>query len=93
MTRCSPDRVTGLIEQLAQVNSRQSFLRFAENLRRDFITNPAEWENDQLDSFLEAIVAWTSDIDAYYRNRDEALPKEPSWKMLAEILYAGKGYE
>jgi len=85
--------MTNLAEQLSQVNSRESFLRFAENLRQDFIMNPADWENDRLESFLEAIVACTADMEGYYRNRGEALPKEASWKILAEILYSAKIYE
>jgi len=70
-----------LVEQLDQVNSRESFITFAEKLRQDLIANPADWENDRLESFLEAIEAWTSDAVGYYRNRGESLPTEPSWRQ------------
>ncbi len=42
-----------------EVTDRQSFIRFLELLRQDFL-NQAEWENHNLDRFFEAMVAFTS---------------------------------
>jgi hypothetical protein len=37
-------------------------------LRQDFIDNSENWENKKLDTFLEAIGSYATDIKGYYDN-------------------------
>ena len=45
------------------IRTRQGLARFIRELANDFRSNPDEWENDTLDSFLEALAAWTDEMD------------------------------
>ena len=43
--------------------------------------------------YLNAIEAWTQDMEGYYRNTNKSMPKNIPWKIFADILYAGTIYE
>ena len=87
----SPD--PDLADQVESIRSRDDLVRFLRNLSDDLRTRPGEWENDGLESYLDAVASWTEDMDGYFRNRGETTPQEPSWKLLGMILLAGKVYE
>ncbi|MBM4779663.1 MAG: hypothetical protein GQE15_18315 [Archangiaceae bacterium] len=59
----------------------------------DFQANRSKWENAEVDSFLLAAASWVEDMDGYYENRGEPVPKEPSWHVVADIFQAAKTYE
>jgi len=82
-----------LNNQVESISSRQDFVGFIRSLLEDLRRHPASWENNTLESFLEAMAAWTEDIDGYYKNRDELTPEQPDWKVLGQILLAAKFYE
>jgi hypothetical protein len=75
------------------VRSRDELARFVRGLADDLKQRPETWANDDLGRFLEAMSAWIDDMDGYYRNRGEAVPAQPEWRTLAEILAAAKVYE
>ncbi len=75
-----------LPELVRHVDSRESFLAFLAALHSDLRSDAASWENASLDRYLEALQSWTEDMG-------ERLPESPSWRMLADILYAAKIYE
>jgi hypothetical protein len=75
------------------VKSRDDFAKFIRALVADFDQQPDSWENATLGSFLEAMSAWVTDMDGYYRNKGEAIPVQPEWSTLAEILAASRTYE
>jgi hypothetical protein len=52
-----------------------------------------EWENVTLDSFLEAMESWIRSMDNYYKNTGQPIPVAPSWRTLADILWAARVYE
>lgn len=59
-----------------------------------FKTNGNNWENKTLDTYLEAIADWTEgDIENYYLNTKQEIPKNINWKVLADILMAATMYE
>ena len=63
-------------------------------LTEDFKTNGDNWENKTLDKYLEAIADWTEvDIENYYRNTKQEIPKNINWKVFADILMAATMYE
>jgi len=84
-----------LHEQAGHVKTREEFVAFVLALRKDLIQNSDkdEWENPTLERFLEALAAWTTDSDGYYRNNKIPVPENVSWNVFANILMAAKIYE
>jgi hypothetical protein len=82
-----------LNEQVNRIKSREEFVLFVQNLSDDLKERTEEWENPDLESYLDAIAAWTADMDGYYANRGHVLPEPIEWKILGEILMAAKYYE
>jgi hypothetical protein len=76
-----------------QVQTRHDLVGFIQTLHRDLATNGSEWENPTLDRFLEALAAWTEDMDGYFRNRGQKVPSEPTWQLIADMLHAAHLYE
>ena len=74
--------------------SREDFVIFLEELRRDLEDNAHEWENPELESFLDAMSRWVLSLEHYYRNvgRGEP-PSQPSWRLLCEMFLAARVYE
>jgi len=82
-----------LTTTLEAVHNQESFLRFAQTLlgdRHAAKTHPDAWQNDTLEDFLEASIAWAKDSDFGQR---QGLAKASPWKKAAVFLYAGKIYE
>jgi uncharacterized protein (DUF1810 family) len=75
------------------VDSKGDFVRFVEELRADLAKNPDEWENPTLDRFLEAMAAWVTASDNFYRNTGRPVPDNVSWRFFAEALAAARTYE
>jgi len=48
------------------------------------------WENTDIESFLEAAVAWVEDTKTGW---SQGTSGGPSWRLFAAFLYAGKSYE
>lgn len=85
---------TEITNYIEHVNSRDSFIHFVALLKDDFITNKNEWENQTIESYLEAMLGFTMDIDGYFKNNNIAreLMINP-WRLFAEILLAATIYE
>lgn len=73
-------------ELVNQVKSKEDLIYFLSQLRNDLNQNNRDWENQTLESYLEAMEAWLTD----YSNPP---PSQPTWKTFADILYASKIYE
>ena len=84
---------SSLADRVRSITSRDDLVAFIHNLVFDLKTRPDAWGNSQLDSYLEALAAWTEDMDGYFQNRGEPTPSEPSWRLLGEILMAATMYE
>lgn len=76
-----------------RIGSRQDFLRFMQLLRADLRDNRHSWENDTLETYLEALQAVVTDWEGRFLNRGESIPEELSWRLLGEILAAATLYE
>jgi hypothetical protein len=69
-------------------------VRFVKDLLHDYRTEGGGWENHDLESFLEALAAYTQDIDGYYENEGiDVNPNEPSWRLFSDMLYGARMYE
>lgn len=82
-----------LHERAEQVRTRDEFVAFVDALSRDHVANGKKWENRDLPSYLEALGAWTGSLDGYCANQGIPVPEQPSWHLLAEMLYAATLYE
>jgi hypothetical protein len=85
--------VREVTKRVASITSKEDFLNFVELLIKDLQVNPNDWENQTLESYLEAIAGWTEGMEGYYANTGQHLPKDIPWKVLADILMAASMYE
>jgi hypothetical protein len=77
----------------ADIQTRPDFITFLRESLRELRDKPETWENNTLPLFLEALAAWTEDLDGFYQNQGRTVPNQPSWQMLAEMFQAARGYE
>ncbi len=76
------------------ITNRNEFSKFLKLLHKDLVHNKEEWENCDLESFLEALVSYSEDIDGYYANMNiDVNPNIPSWRVFADMLCGAKVYE
>ncbi len=76
------------------VTDRQTFVKFLELLSKDLLDNPESWENKTLPDFLEALSAYTKDIQGYYDNTNQdKIADRPDWAIFADIFSGAKIYE
>ena len=55
---------------------------------------PETWENKTLPDFLEALAAYTADIQGYYDNTNANVDAEKAaWSTFADIFKGAKVYE
>ncbi len=77
-----------------KVTDRQTFIKFLNILRKDFLDNPEDWENKTLSDFLEALSAYTEDIQGYYDNMKQNVDaNKADWQMFADLFKGAKIYE
>jgi len=82
--------LTDLVET---IHDREDFVSFVDALLHNYKVEPSRWENADLPSFLEALVAWARDMDGYYQHRGELMQEQPSWKIFGQMLMAATTYE
>jgi len=77
-----------------KVTDRQTFIKFLDLLRKDFLDNPESWENKTLPDFLEALSAYTEDIQSYYDNMKLNVSSNNSdWSTFADVFKGAILYE
>ncbi|MDE7225206.1 MAG: hypothetical protein K2O34_15675 [Acetatifactor sp.] len=82
------------ISELAdRVRTREDFVRFIYELKKDHGINMEEWANRDIPSYLEGVASWAEDMDGYYTNMDIKPPTNVDWRFLAILFYVGKIYE
>jgi len=77
-------------ELLDAVEDEASFLVFIAGLIRDRRANNAEWQNETIEQFLEAGLAWAESTGL---GATQGLENASPWKRAAVLLYCGKMYE
>lgn len=75
------------------VNSKEDFMNFLTELRRDKEQKSEEWENNEITSYLEGICSWVNDMEGYFDNMHIDMPTNINWKFIATLFYVGKIYE
>lgn len=82
-----------LYETIDKIETRDDLKKFILRLQNDCKINNDEWQNTSISEYLESMAAWIDDMDGYFINKKLDIPENPSWKLIAEILYAAKSYE
>jgi hypothetical protein len=78
---------------LDQVQDHRDLARIVEAMRADLLAHPNEWENHTLEHYLDGLAALADSLDSLLTNREEDMPKQPSWTLIAELLTGASGYE
>lgn len=78
-----------LLKKLDAVESYEDFIEYIELLKYDSKSNKDSWQNEKVSDALEAISAWLEDSV----NCGKVSPKDMSWGLMANLLYAIKIYE
>ena len=81
------------LDSIEHIETRQDFGTFLSSLRADLADHPNDWENGDLESFLEALSAWVEGMDSFYANIGSDVPERPTWRTFAEMLAAARVYE
>lgn len=77
-----------------QITSRKDFVEFLKLLHKYYTSKPEDWENNTLESFLEALSDYAEDISKYYKNtKQDRSPETADWQVFAEILKGAIVYE
>lgn len=76
-----------------QVCSKADFLQFMAALQQDLADDSPQWENRTLADYLEALARWVEDMEGYYHNTGQEMPRHVSWQVFANILQAASIYE
>ncbi|MDK2125632.1 DUF7660 family protein [Parachitinimonas caeni] len=79
-----------------KINSRDGLISLLKQMALDLRENPDEWENRNLEDFLEAMASWIEDMDGYYENlgiSKEVGLEDFKWRILADVLLAARVYE
>jgi len=82
-----------LEEKIQSIETKEDLAEFIAGLRQDLASCPGDWENPSLELFLEALGAWIGDMDGFYSNAGRAVPAQPTWRTVAEMLAAARVYE
>ncbi len=82
-----------LHEKLDTIATKDEFISFIEKLKNDRIEKPEEWENPDIQSYLEGISSWVYDMEGYYENIGKNMPDNINWNFIATLFYVGKIYE
>jgi len=75
------------------INSKEKFMEFLNELRNDKEQRGDEWENVEITTYLEGIRSWVDDMEGYFQNMNVDMPTNIDWKFIATLLYVGKIYE
>jgi hypothetical protein len=87
--------MASLAHQVEGIVTKRDFVEFAASLYEVYARHREEWEwdNDTLDTYLEALAAWVNDMDGFFLNSGEVPPEQPTWKLIGRILLAATHYE
>ena len=86
--------IMDIYDFVENIKTKDDFENFMSMLIKDLKENRADWENNELEPFLDGIRRFTGVLDNYYINSGiEADTSIPTWKMLAEVFLAAKVYE
>ena len=83
------------VEDIPQhVKSKDDFVEFLYMLVEDFKNHSEEWENQDLENYLEGLYGSAYDIEGYYKFKKEKVDfDKPTWEMFSRIFLSARVYE
>lgn len=82
-----------MYNELINIATREDFLCFMKKLKEDNQYNEKEWENKEIQSYLDGISSWVESMDGFYHNMGLDMPMNIDWQFIATLFYVGKIYE
>lgn len=82
-----------LYEKVDTIRTKDEFIGFIKQLKKDRNDKPEEWENADIQSYLAGISSWIDDMEGYYKNIGKNVPNNIDWSFIATLFYVGKIYE
>ncbi len=82
-----------ILDKAEAVTSHEQFVECVEALHDDFIKNRDEWENVELERFLEAVAAWAKCMREVCKNAGSTLEEQYPWQLITDLMLAGRIYE
>lgn len=74
--------------------TRIEFIEFLKEFRKDLKESKSNWENRTLEDFLEAMEAYTADVQGFYNNMKMNVDADiPTWENFKTILEGASIYE
>lgn len=80
-------------KSINDIDSKEKFIEFLNELINDREKKDAEWENKDIPEYLESISSWVEDMEGYYMNTNQDVPNDINWSFIAQLFYVGKIYE
>ena len=80
-------------DSINEVKNKEDLVRFLDMLKEDKEKNNDEWENQDIESYLDGIASWIEDMEGYYKNLKKEEPQNIDWSFIATLFYVGKIYE
>ncbi|MEQ1734151.1 MAG: hypothetical protein ABL940_10780 [Bacteroidia bacterium] len=79
---------------IEKIETKKDFDIFLEMLLNNLRNNETDWENNNLENYVDGIYGFTGSLNGYYMHRNENINLEkPTWKMIATILVAARNHE
>ena len=78
------------------VQTKKDFLDFIYALVDDYEINknePYQWENNTINLYLAALAGWVEDMEGAYKFKNEQVPENVNWNVIARMLAAATDYE
>lgn len=86
--------ISALNKKILEIKTREDFIEFMHLFCEDYANNSSSWENNKLETFLEALTSYSEDIDGYYQNiKKQPIPQDINWQVFAELLMGARIYE
>lgn len=93
MSQHNLERDCFMYNEVNNTMTREDFLYFMKKLKEDIQYNEKEWENKEIQSYLESIASWVESMDGFYLNTGLVMPTNIDWQFIATLFYVGKIYE
>lgn len=87
------DEEPALIRQaVSDVNTKEDFIRFVRKKASDLRFGDAQWENLDLQTFLDGLTNYTVEAMTPEDGAEQSKAEEPSWNLFARILEGATRY-
>ena len=78
---------------LDAINTKEDFKKFLEGFLAEYLNDGDTWENQDLESFLKALITSTNEIEYYYTEMGiDNDPNLANWRLFADIIH-GAAYQ